>query len=121
MAQSKAKGWSGSFRYRSPHRSPLQTEPNAADAAEFPPKDQHRLRRVFTTHACRRRRQDAETPALWRMSTFIKKPLGIAHSLPLGMPVTFRLISFLNTLTCCTRLIASNPNPYSTSSCALVT
>lgn len=53
----------------------------------------HRLRRVFTTHACRRRsgRQEVKTaaaghasPLHWRMTALMKKPLGIANSVPLG-------------------------------------
>lgn len=58
-----------------------------------------RLRRVFTTHACRRRRKEelaAQHPAgsgsgsaPWRMSSLMKKPLGIAHSVPLGCTLHF--------------------------------
>ncbi len=56
----------------------------------------HRLRRVFTTHACRRRPNRPEvntaghaSPLQWRMKSFMKKPLGIAHSVPLGAPLNF--------------------------------
>lgn len=59
----------------------------------------HRLRRVFTTHACRRssrsgRQQEVKTaghasPLQWRMTAFMKKPLGIANSVPLGVPLNF--------------------------------
>ena len=56
----------------------------------------HRLRRVFTTHACRRRPTESKTlggppghasPVQFRrMTCLMKKPLGIAHSVPLGVP-----------------------------------
>lgn len=57
----------------------------------------HRLRRVFTTHACRRRPTEAKSliggppghasPIQFRrMTSLMKKPLGIAHSVPLGVP-----------------------------------
>lgn len=58
----------------------------------------HRLRRVFTTHACRRRPTETKnlgcpvppghaSPIQFRrMTSLMKKPLGIAHSVPLGVP-----------------------------------
>jgi hypothetical protein len=58
----------------------------------------HRLRRVFTTHACRRRPTESKnlggpippghaSPVQFRrMTSLMKKPLGIAHSVPLGVP-----------------------------------
>ncbi|KAI9563608.1 hypothetical protein GHT06_011072 [Daphnia sinensis] len=63
----------------------------------------HRLRRVFTTHACRRR--PAEVKSLGpiaghaspiqfrRMTSLMKKPLGIAHSVPLGVPLNFNRLA----------------------------
>jgi len=74
-------------------RSPSVASGNVA-SPEFPPKHQLKLRRVFTTHACRRRRQDSEKLPHWRMSSFMKKPLGIANSVPLGLPANFRFLSF---------------------------
>ena len=68
---------------------------------EFPPKNQLKLRRVFTTHACRRRRQDNEKLPHWRMSSFVKKPLGVANSVPLGLPANLRFnLQFLVSCFC---------------------
>ena len=89
-----------SFRVRSPMRlgagmgagGAATDEPGAdgaADSVDFPP----RLRRVFTTHACRRQRQNDTKNSQFRMASLIKKPLGIAHSVPLGQSVNFRYSS----------------------------
>ncbi|KAK4026735.1 hypothetical protein OUZ56_015761 [Daphnia magna] len=70
--------------------------PSSSSSECDPP---HRLRRVFTTHACRR--CPAEVKSLGpvaghaspiqfrRMTSLMKKPLGIAHSVPLGVPLNF--------------------------------
>ena len=89
-----------SFRVRSPMRrgsgvgaaGAATDEPGAdgaTDSADFPP----RLRRVFTTHACRRQRQSDTKNGQFRMASLIKKPLGTAHSVPLGQSVNFRYSS----------------------------
>ena len=86
---------SGSFRR--PKEAPRDisgTSPDSATTQES--TSPLRLRRVFTTHACRRantRKRDVGfvsagtahgSPVQWRMASLMKKPLGVAHSVPLG-------------------------------------
>ena len=86
-------GRDGSSASREGARSPRSGSVSGDASPEFPPKDQLKLRRVFTTHACRRRRQEsAPAPGYWRMSSVVKKPLSIANS----VPATFRCTSLYN-------------------------
>lgn len=61
-------------------------------ASEFPALGELKLRRVFTTHACRRQRPESKL-GQYRMLSLIKKPLGIAHSVPLGQMANCRYCS----------------------------
>lgn len=81
---------SGSFRRPKEAPRDLSGSPDATSTPQT--TSPLRLRRVFTTHACRRtnnRRRDAGTtahgsPVQWRMASLMRKPLGVAHSVPLG-------------------------------------
>lgn len=90
---------SGSLRRRTTTDAAGIGLPDEGNSAIPQPEPPHRLRRVFTTHACRRsgrsaRQQEVKTaghasPLQWRMTAFMKKPLGIANSVPLGVPLNF--------------------------------